>query len=594
MCKLCIREPRSWTEPFGGKPIIVYGGTEMAEVNRFEKDGIRRLVLIVDDEQVNRRLLGKIIEEEYDVIYAENGEEAYELIKKREKTLSMVLLDLIMPEMDGYELLALLRDDPDLSRIPVIVLTSERTAEVKSLQLGAADFIPKPYDMPEVILARVRRSIELAEDNSIISATENDTLTGLYTKDFFFQHARRHDQYYPDVDMDALVLNVNRFHLINELHGRLFGDSVISCIAGQLNRILDEADGIACRCEADTFCLYVSHRDNYEAMLNRIVSEITGIVGNYRISLRMGVYRNVDKSIDIEARFDRATLACNSLRNNYNTSYTLYDDVMHERELYSEKLIGDMDAAVEQRQFKVFYQPKYNITGEEPVLTSAEALIRWEHPEYGLVGPGSFIPLFEENGLVQKLDHYVWKEAAAQIRRWKDKFGITIPISVNVSRIDIYDPHLEEKLLEIVKENGLEPNEYLLEITESAYTDNSDQIVETVKKLREDGFRVEMDDFGAGYSSLNMLAELPVDALKLDMLFIRKIGEDEKDMKMVQLMIDIASFLHIPVIAEGVETKEQYDLLKKAGCDIIQGYYFSKPVPEAEFEKFIEAAAKQC
>ncbi len=561
----------------------------MAEETRLTRDGIRRLVLIVDDEHVNRRLLGKIIEKDYDVIYAENGQEALDLIRKREKTLSMILLDLIMPVMDGYELLALLHDDPNLSRIPVIVLTSERTAEVKSLQLGAADFIPKPYDMPEVILARVRRSIELAEDSSIINATENDTLTGLYTKDFFFQHARRHDQYYPEIEMDALVLNVNRFHLVNELHGRLFGDTVISSIAGQINRILDDADGIACRCEADTFFMYIAHKENYESMMNRIVTELNDITGNSHISLRMGVYQNVDKDIDIEIRFDRATLACNSLRNNYNTGFVIYDDKMHEKELYSNKLIGDMDAGVEEKQFKVYYQPKYDIRSNEPMLTSAEALIRWEHPEYGLVGPGSFVPLFEENGLVKKLDHYVWKEAAAQIKRWKDKFGVTIPISVNVSRIDIYDTGLEQKLLDLVHENGLEPHEYLLEITESAYTDDSQQIIDTVKKLREHGFRVEMDDFGAGYSSLNMLAALPIDALKLDMQFIRKITEDEKDFKMVQLMIDIAKFLKIPVIAEGVETKEQYDLLKGAGCDIIQGYYFSKPVPPEEFEKLIEA-----
>ncbi len=561
----------------------------MAEETRLTRDGIRRLVLIVDDEHVNRRLLGKIIEKDYDVIYAENGQEALDLIRKREKTLSMILLDLIMPVMDGYELLALLHDDPNLSRIPVIVLTSERTAEVKSLQLGAADFIPKPYDMPEVILARVRRSIELAEDSSIINATENDTLTGLYTKDFFFQHARRHDQYYPEIEMDALVINVNRFHLVNELHGRLFGDTVISSIAGQINRILDDADGIACRCEADTFFMYIAHKENYESMMNRIVTELTDITGNSHISLRMGVYQNVDKDIDIEIRFDRATLACNSLRNNYSTGFVIYDDKMHEKELYSNKLIGDMDAGVEKKQFKVYYQPKYDIRSNEPMLTSAEALIRWEHPEYGLVGPGSFVLLFEENGLVQKLDHYVWKEAAAQIKRWKDKFGVTIPISVNVSRIDIYDTGLEQKLLDLVHENGLEPHEYLLEITESAYTDDSQQIIDTVKKLREHGFRVEMDDFGAGYSSLNMLAALPIDALKLDMQFIRKITEDEKDFKMVQLIIDIAKFLKIPVIAEGVETKEQYDLLKGAGCDIIQGYYFSKPVPPEEFEKLIEA-----
>ncbi len=560
----------------------------MSEEVKRPRDGIRRLVLIVDDEHVNRRLLGKIIEKDYDVIYAEDGEEAMEQIRKREKTLSMILLDLIMPKMDGYEVLALLHDDPNLSRIPVIVLTSERTAEVKSLQLGAADFIPKPYDMPEVILARVRRSVELAEDSSIINATENDTLTGLYTKEYFFQHSRRHDQYYPDEPMDALVLNVNRFHLVNDLHGRLFGDTVITCIAGQINRILDDADGIACRCEADQFYIYVNHRDNYEAMLNRIITELSEVTGHSRLSIRMGVYQNVDQSVDIETRFDRAAIACNALRGNYNTAYGVYDDKMHEKELYSEKLIGDMDAGVEERQFKVYYQPKFNIKGVDPLLCSAEALIRWQHPEYGLVGPGAFVPLFEENGLVKKLDHYVWREAAAQIKRWKDKFGVTIPVSVNVSRIDISDPNFEQEITDIVAENGLEPSEYLLEITESAYTDNSEQIVETVKRLRDKGFRVEMDDFGSGYSSLNMLASLPIDALKLDMAFIRKICDDEKDLRMVQLMIDIADFMKIPVIAEGVETKEQYDLLKKAGCDIIQGYYFSKPVPPEEFEKFIE------
>ncbi len=560
----------------------------MGEDVRTPINGIRRLVLIVDDEHINRRVLGKIIENDYDVIYAENGQEAMEQIRKRQKTLSMVLLDLIMPRMDGYEVLTLLRDDPDLSRIPVIVLTSERSAEVKSLQLGAADFITKPYDMPEVILARVRRSIELAEDNSIINATENDTLTGLYTKKYFFQHCCRYDQYYPDRPMDAAVLNVNRFHLVNELHGRLFGDTVIKALAGQINHILDGTDGIACRSDADSFYIYMAHRDNYEAVLNRIITELIAVTGQTRLSIRMGVYPAADKSIDTETRFDRAAVACNALRGNYTTGYCVYDDKMHEKELYSEKLIGDMDIGVEEKQFRVYYQPKYDIRGVDPLLCSAEALIRWQHPEYGLVGPGAFVPLFEENGLIKKLDRYVWREAAAQIRAWKDKFGVTLPVSVNVSRVDISDPGFEKEITDIVEEFGLQPGEYLLEITESAYTDNSEEIIETVRRLRSKGFRVEMDDFGSGYSSLNMLASLPIDALKLDMAFIKKIGENDKDLRMVKLMIDIAEFMQIPVIAEGVETKAQYDLLRKSGCDIIQGYYFSKPVSPEDFEKFME------
>ncbi len=560
----------------------------MEEETSFSKVGIRRLVLIVDDEHVNRRILGRIIEKEYDVIYAENGQEAYEQIKKRENTLSMILLDLIMPVMDGYQLMALLREDPKYSKIPVIVLTAERTAEAKSLQIGASDFIPKPYDMPEVILARVKRLIELAEDKTIISAIETDALTGLYTKEFFCQHAIIHDNYYPDMPMDAVVLNVNRFHLINELYGRLFGDKVISTIADQLKSIVSETDGIAGRAGSDSFFIYIRHNSDYSVLLDRIVNGLINGTGNSSINLRMGVYQNVDKNTDPEHRFDRAQFACNTIRSGYTNGFVLYDDTMYKRELYSNKLIDDMHVGVENRQFKVYYQPKFDIIGDKPVLRSAEALIRWDHPEYGMVPPGSFVPLFEENGLVQKLDRFVWEEAAAQAKRWKEKFGVTIPVSVNVSRLDIYDPELEKRLLSLVERNGIDPTDYVLEITESAYTDNSEQIIDTVNKLRAHGFRIEMDDFGAGYSSLNMVAALPIDALKLDTQLIRKIDESEKELRMVQLIIDIAGFMKISVIAEGVENEKQYQLLKEAGCSIIQGFYFSKPVLPEEFERLIE------
>ncbi|MBR1423395.1 MAG: EAL domain-containing protein [Ruminococcus sp.] len=564
----------------------------MEKTARREKN-IRRQVLVVDDELVNRRLLGFIVSRDYEVIYAENGIRALELIRKNERLLSLILLDLLMPEMDGYELLEILKADPALKRIPVIVLTSEKTAEVKSLQLGAADFIPKPYDMPEVILARVRRSIELAEDNIIIHETETDVLTGLYTKQFFYQYCRQHDRYCIDMKMDALVLNINRFHLVNELHGREYGNRVLMLLADNIRTLLNETNGLACRCEADSFFIYTPHRDDYGELLAEYAERFRSAIESSRISFRLGIYENVDMSIDIEQRFDRANLACTNRRSTYTSSYAVYDTQLHERELYNEKLISDMDKALEEKQFRVFYQPKYNIKGDKPVLASAEALIRWIHPELGMVSPGAFIPLFEENGLVQKLDHFVWREAAAQIKRWKDKYGRTVPVSVNVSRIDIYDAQLEEKLREIVRSNGLEPNEYLLEITESAYTDNSEQIIDKVNLLRKDGFRVEMDDFGSGYSSLNMLAALPIDALKLDMQFIRTICSSEKDLKMVELVIGIARFLNVPVIAEGVETEEQYLLLKKIGCDIIQGYYFSKPVSPEEFNKLIEAEQKE-
>ena len=206
-----------------------------------------------------------------------------------------------------------------------------------------------------------------------------------------------------------------------------------------------------------------------------------------------------------------------------------------------------------------------------------------------MISPGEFISLFEEKGLIHKLDRYVWNEAAHQVKEWKEKYNVTVPVSVNVSRVDVFNPLLGDILDGIIKDSGINHEDLLLEITESAYTDNSQQIIDTVTALRDRGFKIEMDDFGSGYSSLNMLTSLPIDALKLDMKFIRNICVNEKDSALVEIMIRISDLLDVPIIAEGVETKEQADLLKGIGCEIIQGYYFSKPVPGEEFEKFIEA-----
>ena len=200
----------------------------------------------------------------------------------------------------------------------------------------------------------------------------------------------------------------------------------------------------------------------------------------------------------------------------------------------------------------------------------------------------TFISLFEENGLIQDLDRYVWAEAASKVKEWKDKYSITIPVSVNVSRIDIFNPNLENILDELLNKNSIQSKDLLLEITESAYTDNSKQIIETINALRNKGFMIEMDDFGNGYSSLNMLTTLPIDALKLDMKFIKNICIDKKSCRLVEIMIEISKMLEVPVIAEGVETKEQLELLKEMGCDIVQGYYFSKPIPDYEFEELIK------
>ncbi len=552
------------------------------------KKGLHRKILIVDDEFIEREMLGEMLKDLYEISYAENGALALDIIKSEKQRLSLIILDLHMPELDGYGLLKYIRSDNNLRRIPVIVLTSEKDAEVKSLQLGAADFITKPYDLPDVIRARVKHSIELAENSIIIHETERDELTGLFNKEFFFEYGKLLDNQ-NEILMDALVLDVNRFHIVNELYGKAYGDLVLKKIGSFIHNIVNTKEGgLACRSESNCFCIYLPHSDDLKIKLQSYISQVNEVIIDHKISIRIGIYLDDGNSLNMEEKFDRAKLACQKLRSTYSTAFDFYDEKLHSKELRLERLVNDFNKAIKEKQFKVFYQPKYNILKEKAHLTSCEALVRWFHPEFGLVSPFEFISLFEENGLIQDLDRYVWAEAASKVKEWKDKYSITIPVSVNVSRIDIFNPNLENILDELLNKNSIQSKDLLLEITESAYTDNSKQIIETINALRNKGFMIEMDDFGNGYSSLNMLTTLPIDALKLDMKFIKNICIDKKSCRLVEIMIEISKMLEVPVIAEGVETKEQLELLKEMGCDIVQGYYFSKPIPDYEFEELIK------
>jgi len=236
------------------------------------------------------------------------------------------------------------------------------------------------------------------------------------------------------------------------------------------------------------------------------------------------------------------------------------------------------------KEFEVFFQPKFDIQTETPTLVGAEALVRWHHPDLGMVPPGDFIPLLEKNGQISLLDKYVWNEAASKIAYWRDRYCKLLPVSVNLSRIDVFDPALEETLDGILARYSLNHNLFKLEVTESAYTENADHVLHVVTGLREKGYKVEMDDFGTGYSSLNMLSYMPIDVLKLDREFIRNIENTEKARHLVILILDIAKNLKVPVIAEGVETELQLNFLKESGCQMVQGFYFSKPLPAKEFE----------
>ena len=550
----------------------------------------KRRILVVEDEIINREMLRESLESTYDILIAQSGEEALEFVHNQHETISVVLLDLYLPGIGGIEVLKKIKDDPVYAHLPVIVMTSDYEAEVECLGYGAIDFISKPYPPSKVILARILRTVELSEDRDTIHWAERDHLTGLYNKEFFYHYAMQLDLYHKGMETDALVIDVNHFHTINDRYGKAKGDKVLKHIAGSLHDIVAAEGGIVCRSEADTFMLYCPHRNDYEALLSALTFTIEDEeAGDSHVWVRMGVYAQVDKSLDIEFRFDRAKMAADTVKGNLTNPIGFYDDSMHDAEVLAEQLIADFHAAIREKQFVVYYQPKYNVLGDEPVLSSAEALVRWKHPKLGMVDPGVFIPLFEENGLIQELDHYVWSQAAAQIYDWKERLGLTIPVSVNISRVDLYDPELVDNLLKLIRVNRLDIEELILEITESAYTENSKMIIKKVEHLHRLGFRIEMDDFGSGYSSLSMLSTMPIDALKLDMQFIRNAFKDRKDTRLLEIMIRLADAFELLTIAEGVETAEQVFTLKQLGCDIIQGFYFSRPQPAEEFEKFVMA-----
>ena len=385
--------------------------------------------------------------------------------------------------------------------------------------------------------------------------------------------------------MDALCFDINHFHVLNERFGIAKGDEILKCIAHRLEAAFADSGAFICRKSADTFLVYCHHRDSYTDILDKV----SAIIEEFEaaVKVRLGVYSCCDKKLDIHARFDRAKIAADKIRNNYSVFISTFDEALIDAELYAEQLVEEFPKALADKQFQVYFQPKYNIRGDKPVLSSAEALVRWSHPTLGMISPGKFIPLFEEDGLIAQLDEFVWRRSAEIIADWKKRLGISVPVSVNLSRAEMYDPGLIDTMEKITGDNGITSKDLYLEITESAYVSDSDQIVERVKTLRDHGFFIEMDDFGSGYSSLNMISELPIDALKLDMMFIRSAFDKHNDTRMISIVIDIADYLGVPVIAEGVETEEQYLALKKLGCAIIQGYYFSKPVPAGEFEKFL-------
>lgn len=544
----------------------------------------KKKVLVVDDQKINRDILTNMLEEEYDVVCAENGRTAIEILLG-ETEISAVLLDLVMPEMDGYAVLSEMKRHSEISKIPVIVATQMDATdiEVKALTMGARDFVTKPY-RPQVICQRLRNLIQMKEAKSTVKIIERDSLTGLLNKEAFFHKVSKELKEKVTEEFDIVIIDIEKFKLVNENYGVEEGDHLIRHMAEVLDDVAQRIGGFCAHASADMFYIFAPRTDDY---LNTIIEYVDEDVAKYPLNMRLnvkyGIYQIENRETALLNMCDRARMAVNKVKGDYDRKYSYYDESFHDGMLEQQSIIDDMEKALEGEEFVVYLQPQVELKNE--TVHGAEALVRWQHPTRGMLSPADFVPLFEDNGFVTHMDMFVWEKTCQMIREWKDKGYRIVPVSVNISRKDFYKLDLAEHMKALVMKYKLNPFDLHLEVTESAYTENSKQIIHTLNKLRKMGFLIEMDDFGSGYSSLNMIYELPINVLKLDMKFMQANNQDlEKVMKFV---IGLAKSLNLSTTAEGVETKEQVELLKRMGCDTVQGFFYSKPIPESDFIKLI-------
>lgn len=547
--------------------------------------GLRKKILIVEDNEFNRALLVEILSSQYETLEAENGKVGLEILEREKEAVSLILLDIVMPVMNGYEFLDTLKANPAIASIPVIVTTQNEgeNDEIAALERGASDFVAKPYKA-KVILRRVASIIHLRENATMLNLFQKDRTTGLLSKEYFCQQAEKILRSNPDKTYDIICSDVENFKLINDAFGMQGGNKVLKTMGGICQKSTDTLGGICSRFHADQFVSMIEHTEGYsDELYEALTAETREKCGFSNIVIKWGIYQTGDRKISVEQMYDWALQGARSIKGQYGRYYAFYDDKLRSEMLRDQAILDCMEEALEQGQFQVKLQPKYKAAGG--LFTDAEALVRWCHPEWGMQSPAVFIPLFERNGFITKLDQYVWEKVCQMMQQW-DKEGLEpVNISINVSRADVYNVNLVDTLLDLVKRYNIAPKRLHLEITESVYTESPEDIIQNVTRLREKGFVVEMDDFGSGYSSLNMLNRMPMDILKLDMQFIRTEMEMPESRRTLRYIIGLAHWLNLSVVAEGVETKEQLEHLRNLGCDYIQGYYLAKPMDPADFEE---------
>ncbi len=425
-----------------------------------------------------------------------------------------------------------------------------------------------------------RNEYSLRESASIVNQLRWDPITELYRKEFFFRHAESILEAHPDQQFDMVCSDIRDFKSLNERYGREHCDRLLCDLASRLVATIPcvVASG---RIEGDSFGFLIDHQESdWTSALGEVVESLD--IGH--IFVRFGIVEDVDHEQGAEALCNQALIALDQIRDSTEVACARYDDDL-KKKLDSERaIIESMGDAIEEHQFLIYYQPKHDVnTGK---VAGAEALVRWRHPELGLIQPSTFISVLERNDMISQLDRFVCEEVCREIARIRDCGLPAIPISINISPIDFDVRDMPEQVLEIADRYGVDHSLLHLELVETAFSEDPDNVASSLERLRSYGFKIELDDFGSGYSSLVLLNLLPLDILKIDGRMVRNAVHVD-DFRIIRSAIQIAKLMNLTTVVEGVETFEVLNRLERMGCDLIQGYYFSWPMRQREFEGYL-------
>lgn len=571
-------------------------------------------ILIVEDEQLNRLQLKLLLQGAgYEVLEASNGIEAVEQCRVQRPDLA--LMDINMPLMDGFDAARQIKQEAGEMHLPIIFVSAEDSQDsiASALDAGGDDFIPKPYN-PALLRAKINAQLRIQTlNNSLQQNIEQlewelndqkrtqqelqdisnyDQLTGLPNRHFFLIYlAQMMNERPSDQKMALLMLDLSNFKRINDVYGHSSGDKVLLQVCERLKACCTEPHMVA-RTGGDHFVVMLEEAhevESVEQVAAAIIAKVSSpyMVGEDEVILGVdvGVAMFPDHGVNAESLMRHAGTALDFARKTEYNSFSLFISDMQKEAVVSHEVFSGIHGALQRGEFELYYQPQVDAINRN--IVGCEVLLRWHHPKLGMISPDRFIPLLEREGLIREVGEWIMRESIRQHLAWIKKGLPGIRIAVNFSAVQLQEEGLADKVIEIIRESGIAPPWFKLEITETSTIDNLAGVAATLHAIRASGISIAVDDFGTGYSTLNYLQKLPVDIIKIDQQFIRDIPNSAEDMTLVKAVIALAHSIGLDVVAEGVETEEQAQFLRKHSCEELQGYLFSRPLPVDEFEKML-------